>query len=237
MPIPKIRPAHSHLMCKATVEGKPCTYPRLTLPSGATSPLCYWHRISRTAMDAQITEANLRLQEAPQPHRPRAPIAEWPSGERWCAGCQTFVPLWYCRASRCRACASKSQRESYRLAKYGLSLGQTDAIRKTQGDRCAICRKRQRDRTIATDHDHKTGRVRGMLCTNCNHKLLGGAFDSPRMLLAALVYLTVPPTSGNWLPPEEYGDRLMKAWRRAVGAALEAAERGKPTEDDGEARE
>lgn len=214
-PRPKTAPPPQ---CRVTTKGTRCPYPRLRMPSGSLSPMCYWHRVSRTSMDAQIREADRRLEAAgpPEDRRDRVKPAEWPDGERWCAGCQSFVPLWYCTASRCKPCASRAARASYRFTKYGLTTGDTRAILAEQGDRCAICRKRQTDRALATEHNHKTGAVRGMCCSNCNHKLLGGAFDSPRMLLAALVYLTVPPTTGEWLDPEIYGDEIMRGFLAVV---------------------
>ena len=75
-----------------------------------------------------------------------------------------------------------------------------------------------RDRAPAVEHDHGTGRVRGGACKNCNHDLLGGAHDSPRMLAAALLYLLAPPTSGRWVRPEEGTDAVL----RVVGEVIEA---------------
>ena len=215
-------------VCRITTAGVRCGYPQLRMPSGALSPMCYWHRISRTSMDAQIREADRRAEAVPEEaRRTRIPPAEWPDGERWCAGCQGFVPLWYCTLSRCKACAAKASRASYRLSKYGLQTGDTRRILEVQGDRCAICRKRQTDRALATDHNHKTGAVRGMLCHSCNHRLLGGAYDSLNMILAAAVYLVVPPTSGEWLDPEIHGDAV----RRGLLALVDDIVQGLSTED------
>jgi hypothetical protein len=59
-----------------------------------------------------------------------------------------------------------------------------------QGDKCAICGRAEpngRGRWHI-DHDHKTGKVRGLLCNNCN-VLLGHAHEDPAILWAAIDYL------------------------------------------------
>ncbi|MEV0126374.1 endonuclease domain-containing protein [Streptomyces sp. NPDC050703] len=57
---------------------------------------------------------------------------------------------------------------------------------------CDLCGKEPNDtETFAIDHCHGTGRVRGVLCRQCNTAL--GAFgDSPERLQRALWYLTRP---------------------------------------------
>lgn len=44
-----------------------------------------------------------------------------------------------------------------------------------QGGRCAICQKRSPKRRFDRDHDHVTGRLRGLLCRRCNEGL--GRFE------------------------------------------------------------
>jgi len=57
--------------------------------------------------------------------------------------------------------------------------------------RCRICgdalAETRRDRHI--DHDHATGKVRGILCPSCN-LMLGFARDNPSILIAAAGYLS-----------------------------------------------
>ena len=58
-----------------------------------------------------------------------------------------------------------SNRKSHLKRKYGLTLEGFDELLASQGDGCAICGKPDPDNV---DHDHETGRVRGILCWNCN---------------------------------------------------------------------
>lgn len=71
---------------------------------------------------------------------------------------------------------------------YSITEEQYEAIFQKQGGRCAICRCQQHYQRLAVDHCHKTGMVRGLLCTNCNRGL-GRFFDSPLRLGAARDYI------------------------------------------------
>jgi hypothetical protein len=57
---------------------------------------------------------------------------------------------------------------------------------------CAICGVHQNERSdgkdLAVDHDHETGEVRGLLCTNCNTGI-GQLQEDPEVLLKAIEYL------------------------------------------------
>jgi hypothetical protein len=58
------------------------------------------------------------------------------------------------------------------LKKYGMTLEQYEAMHEAQKGLCAICGEpNQNNRILCVDHDHKTGKVRKLLCTNCNSKL------------------------------------------------------------------
>jgi len=77
---------------------------------------------------------------------------------------------------------------------YGVTLEWYREQLSKQGDVCAICRQPEttviRGKMIAmsVDHDHNTGRARGLLCTACNRGL--GLFrDSDDLLQAAIQYL------------------------------------------------
>jgi hypothetical protein len=78
---------------------------------------------------------------------------------------------------------------------YGITIEQYDEMLARQDGVCAICRGEE-TRTMAgtvlalcVDHDHETGRVRGLLCHPCN-MLLGFARDDEERLQAAVRYLS-----------------------------------------------
>jgi hypothetical protein len=85
--------------------------------------------------------------------------------------------------------------QKYRLkTKYGLALEDYDRLFVEQDGLCAICHRPETMKikgtvcSLAVDHDGKTGRVRGLLCVNCN-MLIGGAGHDPAILEAAIAYL------------------------------------------------
>lgn len=76
-----------------------------------------------------------------------------------------------------------------RLNRHGLTQEQYDGLFTKQGECCAICQSPDpRTKYWHIDHDHVTGRVRGILCGHCNPGL-GYFGDDPQRLRAALAYL------------------------------------------------
>lgn len=73
---------------------------------------------------------------------------------------------------------------------YKLSIGQYDKMFKDQEERCAICNRHQENfsRRLFVDHDHKTGRIRGLLCGPCNSGI-GMLGDNIEILQGAIDYL------------------------------------------------
>jgi Recombination endonuclease VII len=69
--------------------------------------------------------------------------------------------------------------------RYGIDLEFYEYLLAKQHGRCAICNA---STTLCVDHDHLTGRVRGLLCTHCNTGLGKFADDTDR-LKAAVRYL------------------------------------------------
>ena len=55
---------------------------------------------------------------------------------------------------------------------YGLTLEQYDEMLEQQGEVCAICGEANLDgKRLYVDHNHETGKVRGLLCLKCNNRL------------------------------------------------------------------
>lgn len=76
---------------------------------------------------------------------------------------------------------------------YGLEPGGYARLLAFQGGKCWICQRATgRARRLAVDHDHATGKPRGILCSPCN-RLLGHVRDDPEVLLRAARYLASPP--------------------------------------------
>jgi Recombination endonuclease VII len=78
-----------------------------------------------------------------------------------------------------------SNRKSHLKRKYGLTLEAFDELLEAQGGGCAICGNPDADNV---DHDHATGRVRGILCFNCN-LAIGHIADDEDRLFGAIAYL------------------------------------------------
>jgi hypothetical protein len=84
-----------------------------------------------------------------------------------------------------------AKRESRLKQEYGLTNEGYDAILKSQFGLCAICGKEQADKRghrLHVDHCHKTGQVRGLLCSNCNQGI-GKFQDKIEFLESAVQYL------------------------------------------------
>lgn len=72
---------------------------------------------------------------------------------------------------------------------YGITLAQWEEMFDAQGRSCKICKTTTpKGRGWQTDHNHSTGRIRGVLCHHCN-ALIGHAMENSTILLATIEYL------------------------------------------------
>src|SRR3972149_7949169 len=125
-------------------------------------------------------------------------------GIKSCADCKKSLPVSeFAKGSKqsksefyayCRLCSSRRRKlrphrpnplKDFRnaLAEYGLTIEAYEALLNNQKYVGAICGLTNKNgRRLGVDHCHKTGKVRGLLCTTCNSGL--GHFKDDRQLLA-----------------------------------------------------
>lgn len=73
---------------------------------------------------------------------------------------------------------------------YGIGLKEYDEMVLASGGRCDICNKAMMsEKEPAVDHCHKTGKIRGLLCTSCNTSLHALETHGPRWVASAFTYL------------------------------------------------
>lgn len=105
----------------------------------------------------------------------------------------------------CKVDPRANQREkeaARRLRSYGLTQETYDAMWVAQGERCAVCRTdTPTSRGWCIDHDHVTGDVRGILCSQCN-SAAGMLADSAVLSMCLADYLARFNQSESW-----WGDR------------------------------
>jgi len=107
------------------------------------------------------------------------------------------------RISSCKKCvkdkySTKEARErsvEYHLIKtYGMTKQEYDEMLEVQEGSCLLCNKKSyktssgKVRSLSVDHCHETGKVRGLLCQNCNVGL-GNFKDDITLLGRAIDYL------------------------------------------------
>jgi hypothetical protein len=85
-----------------------------------------------------------------------------------------------------------------RAKQLGVTDEQYEAMLERQGGGCAICGATPKTRRLHVDHEHRTGRVRGLLCHRCNRAL--PAWMTPTWLLRAFGYLLTDETGASSLP-------------------------------------
>lgn len=103
-------------------------------------------------------------------------------------------------STSCKVCLNKKNRVYYHnnkhiarnwnfKKKFGISLEEYDALNEKQKGLCSICHKLcSSGNRLAVDHDHKTAKIRGLLCQSCNVGL-GYFKDNPELLVSAAAYL------------------------------------------------
>lgn len=109
--------------------------------------------------------------------------------DRMCRNCgQQFTP----QSGSHWTCTVECRNLGYRLRRHGLTLQRYHELLAEQGGACALCggakRGWARGADLHIDHCHDSGRVRGLLCGDCN-TALGRFGDDPAKLRRAADYL------------------------------------------------
>ena len=83
----------------------------------------------------------------------------------------------------------RAQQLRTQMRKYGITPQEYDALLEKQEGKCAICKETCAVYgRLCVDHDHTTGKIRGLLCNHCNTGL-GKFKDKVELLDVAIEYL------------------------------------------------
>lgn len=105
-----------------------------------------------------------------------------PSGVYYCMGCK------HENAAKYRAKNRANINLKNRVRRYKITVEEYDRISESQNGCCAICGTELNGRNVRIDHNHKTGEIRGLLCTSCNSGI-GLLKDSSDVMMRAARYL------------------------------------------------
>lgn len=83
---------------------------------------------------------------------------------------------------------NKSYRKWILSSKFGISIDEYNNLLEIQNGVCAICKNFNKEKNLAVDHDHETGKIRGLLCSRCNLGI-GQFNDNIQLLSDAISYL------------------------------------------------
>ncbi|MFJ2718351.1 endonuclease VII domain-containing protein [Streptomyces sp. NPDC087437] len=129
------------------------------------------------------------------------PRVETPEGHKFCRSCGAVKPRseWHRNATAsdglstsCKACRAVKGRAQHLKRQYGITEAERDEMCASQMGLCVICLKAP---AVHVDHCHNTGKVRGVLCFNCN-SAIGKLGDDPDAVRRAAAYLE----GNSWKP-------------------------------------
>ena len=141
-----------------------------------------------------VAAVNQLKTHCPQGHEYSAENTYSSGGRRQCKTCKRAAQNQrYADGKVRKRTAEETRRQT--LRRFGLSPEEYAGLLAAQGNTCAGCLQsetitvRGRRMPLAVDHHHETGKVRGLLCHNCN-RALGLLRDNPDTLVRLLAYLS-----------------------------------------------
>ena len=108
-----------------------------------------------------------------------------------CKVCDSLARKKYYRENECSVEKRRERVRRHRYKKFGITEAEYDEMNAKQGGMCAICGgvdTRSSSHQLSVDHCHVTGKIRGLLCNNCNRGL-GLLGDTLEALEKAVSYL------------------------------------------------
>lgn len=121
--------------------------------------------------------------------------------EKKCTRCETTFTPTSPQHRICADCQLKKKKDRHLVTTFGISHAMYDELLELQNNRCAICctdtpSQGRGSVYFNVDHDHKTGAVRGLLCTKCNVGL-GHFKDNVDVMAKAVEYLMLHRKSND----------------------------------------
>jgi hypothetical protein len=108
-----------------------------------------------------------------------------PSGKSFCSLCKKARPRWKEKLKRDKEAVRKMKLK----AKWGLTIDAFNEMLEKQNHKCAIClTDNWGTPNAAVDHNHETGKIRGLLCRRCNI-VLGMYEDNLDLFQKSISYL------------------------------------------------
>lgn len=173
-----------------------------------------WTTKDKVARNKQNAEGHAKANAIGLRYCPKCTTAkeegcfEYPRGSRvqkaWCKDCRSLKKCPKCKRILPRATHYRQLNSKYKLnhaycldcdrvyqktwklsSKYQLSNKEYEDMFKAQNGQCYLCSSKSK---LVVDHDHKTGKVRRLLCDLCNRGL-GYFKDNPEVLIAAADYV------------------------------------------------
>jgi hypothetical protein len=125
------------------------------------------------------------------------PLEEFPRNRNSKDGRHPYCkPCHNARGAETRQRLYGGSRHYHLKRRYGIGAADVDELIKQQANVCVIC---GRDDPDQVDHDHNTGKVRGVLCFNCNGGL-GQFSDDTERLTNAIDYIESGGMMGREAP-------------------------------------
>lgn len=112
-----------------------------------------------------------------------------PNGDTYCSKCKSIRHDDFRKNPKNKEKINLYTRKYIIKKMYGIDFNEYNNLLLIQNNKCAICKSYNRcSKSFSIDHDHKTGKVRGLLCSKCN-TAIGLLDESEESMINAINYL------------------------------------------------